>query len=136
MTNNASATPKTFRDIIRSAVTDYIGEYKFRDSRPNVEAIAVGNPPNDAEVINGIEVILPVAPNRKSTQGGGSINHDEYWEVYLVDHSNNPSNFYLAIQCLSDTFPRTRGENIPQSSITGSLPTYLLVIRYGRSYDL
>lgn len=129
-------TPKNLRDIIKNAIDANIGEYVYRDGRDNRDAIATGNPPNDARVTGGVEIIISIMGDTTSNRGGFSINSDEFWDIIIVDHINNPTNFYEAIRGLQNIFSRSRGQNVPQSSVTDNLPMYILTIRYGRSYDL
>ncbi|MGK7892349.1 MAG: hypothetical protein AB4372_01530 [Xenococcus sp. (in: cyanobacteria)] len=131
-----SLTPASLREHIKRAIGDYIGTYTYLSNNAVVDAIAVGNPPNDIKV-TGIEVILPNYPNVPSSyQGGTAIHSVEHWEVVLINHNDTKANFFLAIRGMFDYFPRKRGYDVPQSSITESLPQYNFTIIYGRGYDL
>lgn len=134
MANDQPLTPATLITHIKQACGAYIGTYTRCDNGAVADAISVGNPPNNIEV-TGVEIIIPIYPHTpKSCEGSGYQHSEELWDIYLVDHGNK-DNFFLAIRGLMDYFPRKISRNIPQDSITESLPAHLITIKYGRGYQ-
>lgn len=118
-------TPLGLKQFFSTLLADYLGTYTYTNGYVE-PAIHVGNPPNSV-VATGLEVILPMLPDRDSNLIAATRYQEDLYDIYLIQRSG-ANHIPAAVEAITSYCWKSRGFYIPQIEPNISYVCYNLKI--------
>ncbi len=128
MATDICLTPRILQEIIKATLEEELGTYTYCNGGFQIEAVSIGNPPNDVSV-EGLEVILPIFPDLQMTQTGVMTSTQEVWDIVLIERLGGEGKIFAAVPKLLALFYCARGYYNRQMDAVGEYEYYRLEVK-------
>ncbi len=121
-------TPQVLADYLINLLGDDLGIYRYASGYED-KAICIGDVDEDVDAI-GLECVVPLVPDRKSTWLGSTVRVVDRYDILLVEHNNADPKIHSAASKISRAFLKSYGVYSAANTALQSLPQYRVTLEF------
>lgn len=115
-------------EYLKQLLSNELGIYSYSGNYEDV-AICIGDIDDDVKA-SGLECVVPLIPDRKSSWMGDRVRFIDRYDILLVEHSPQDPKIQEAASKIARAFIKSYGVYKPGNSALQSLPQYRITIEF------